>query len=175
MRLAENMQILRKREGLSQEELAEKCQVSRQAVTKWEMGESTPSLDKLVCLADLYNVSLDEIVGRTKKNLYVNPLGIENSLYEQKRRELLINSTAFKNIIIEEAIKNIDEGKICTEVADSYGITKEDIIGKDKGPLLRDARWVSMYLMSQLLKISNIRIGEYMNRDAQLFCLLCIR
>ena len=41
MMLAENLQVLRKQNNLSQEELAEKCQVSRQAIAKWESGEQT--------------------------------------------------------------------------------------------------------------------------------------
>lgn len=79
MRVAENLQLLRKREGLSQEELAEQCQVSRQAVTKWETGESTPALDKLCMLADFYDISIDEIAGRVEKNVY-------NELMELVRR-----------------------------------------------------------------------------------------
>lgn len=46
--LAENLQLLRKENGWSQEELAEKCQVSRQAIAKWESGESVPVLEKLI-------------------------------------------------------------------------------------------------------------------------------
>ena len=64
MMLAENLQILRKQNGLSQEELAEKCQVSRQAIAKWESGESVPTIEKLIYLAGLYEVTLDELVGR---------------------------------------------------------------------------------------------------------------
>lgn len=64
MNLAENLRIYRRRFDLSQEELAEKCQVSRQAIAKWENGESIPTIEKLVYLADLYRVSLDELVGR---------------------------------------------------------------------------------------------------------------
>ncbi len=64
MMLAENLQILRKKNGLSQEELAEKCQVSRQAIAKWESGESVPTIEKLIYLASLYEVTLDELVGR---------------------------------------------------------------------------------------------------------------
>ena len=58
MMLAENLQILRKQNGLSQEELAEKCQVSRQAIAKWESGESVPTIEKLIYLAGLYEVTL---------------------------------------------------------------------------------------------------------------------
>lgn len=67
MDLAGNLQMLRRRMNLSQEELAEKCQVSRQAITKWESGESIPTLDKLMFLADLFQLSLDELVGRISK------------------------------------------------------------------------------------------------------------
>lgn len=64
MKLAENLQYFRNENRLTQEELAEKCYVSRQAIAKWEGGDSVPGLDKLCFLAELYNVSLDELVGR---------------------------------------------------------------------------------------------------------------
>ena len=53
----------RKKAGLSQEELAEKIGVSRQAVSKWERSEASPDTDNLVILAELYGVSLDEMLG----------------------------------------------------------------------------------------------------------------
>ena len=59
---------LRKRHGYSQEALADKMGVSRQAVSKWERGESTPDTDTLIELAQLYNVSLDELAGIARKN-----------------------------------------------------------------------------------------------------------
>lgn len=60
-----NLIRLRKERGLSQEELADKLSVSRQAVSKWERGEALPDTDNLIRLAKLYNVSIDEIVGYT--------------------------------------------------------------------------------------------------------------
>lgn len=53
---------LRKDKELSQEELASRLGVSRQAVSKWERGESAPDLDNLVALAELYGCSLDQLV-----------------------------------------------------------------------------------------------------------------
>ena len=53
---------LRKKAGLSQKELGNKLDISRQTVSKWEMGKSTPELDKLVSLSEIFNVSLDELV-----------------------------------------------------------------------------------------------------------------
>ena len=72
--LAENLQILRKQNGLSQEELAEKCQVSRQAIVKWESGESVPTIEKLIYLAGLYEVTLDELVGRIVIDKYAKAM-----------------------------------------------------------------------------------------------------
>ena len=71
MKLAENLQMLRKEKGLSQENLAERCQVSRQAIAKWESSESVPNIGKLCFLADFYDVSLDELVGRKKEDKFV--------------------------------------------------------------------------------------------------------
>jgi len=70
MKLADNLQIQRKKHGLSQEDLAEKCQISRQAIAKWESGESVPTIEKLIFLADLYDLTLDELVGRVIKDDY---------------------------------------------------------------------------------------------------------
>lgn len=53
---------LRKQSGLSQEELANRLNVTRQTVSKWEVGDSTPDMEKLIAISDLFNVSLDELV-----------------------------------------------------------------------------------------------------------------
>ena len=66
--IGEKLYEHRKAFGLSQEELAEKVGVSRQAVSKWERGESSPDTENLIALAKLYNISLDELVlGETAK------------------------------------------------------------------------------------------------------------
>lgn len=53
---------LRKQKGFSQEELASRLNVSRQTVSKWEVGESTPDMEKLVAISALFEISLDELV-----------------------------------------------------------------------------------------------------------------
>lgn len=58
----ENLQCLRKRFHFSQEEVAERVGVSRQAVAKWESGETVPDLPNSIALAALYDVTLDELV-----------------------------------------------------------------------------------------------------------------
>ncbi len=53
---------LRKKKGLSQEELANRLNVSRQTISKWEVGDSTPDMEKLAAISELFQVSLDELV-----------------------------------------------------------------------------------------------------------------
>lgn len=67
LQLGTKLADLRKRNGYSQEALAEKLGISRQAVSKWERGESTPDTDTLIELSRLYSVSLDELVGNDTK------------------------------------------------------------------------------------------------------------
>ena len=53
---------LRKQKGFSQEELANRLNVSRQTISKWEVGDSTPDMEKLIAISDLFNVSLDNLI-----------------------------------------------------------------------------------------------------------------
>lgn len=53
---------LRKQKGFSQEELANRLNVSRQTISKWEVGESTPDMENLVAISELFEISLDELV-----------------------------------------------------------------------------------------------------------------
>ena len=62
MTLAEKIAALRGERKLSQGDLAEKLDVSRQSVSKWETGQAVPELDKVIKLADLFGVTVDELV-----------------------------------------------------------------------------------------------------------------
>lgn len=64
MSFGENLQAIRKQNQLSQEGLAEMLGVSRQAVSKWELGEGYPEVDKLLILSKKLNISLDSLLGR---------------------------------------------------------------------------------------------------------------
>lgn len=63
---AERLYDYRRANHFSQEELAEKIGVSRQAISKWERGESSPDTDNLIALARLYNISIDELINGTE-------------------------------------------------------------------------------------------------------------
>ena len=62
MRFSENLKELRKKHHLSQEELAELLDVSRQAVSKWEQGQGYPEVEKLLLLSNKLNISLDTLM-----------------------------------------------------------------------------------------------------------------
>lgn len=66
MKLNEKILYYRKGAGLSQEALAAKIGVSRQAVSKWELGETTPEVEKLVLLAKAFGVTTDQLLGLEK-------------------------------------------------------------------------------------------------------------
>ena len=53
---------LRKQKVLSQEELANRLNVSRQTISKWEVGDATPDMKKLIAISDMFEISLDELV-----------------------------------------------------------------------------------------------------------------
>ncbi len=73
MELKEKLVDLRKKKGLSQTELAEAINVSRQAISRWEVGSAIPSADNLVWLSKFYEISMDELMdisfdGRQEKS-----------------------------------------------------------------------------------------------------------
>ena len=66
MTLGENLQRLRKEKELSQEDVARALFVSRQTISKWETDKAEPGVDNLKALADLYEVTLDQLTGRAR-------------------------------------------------------------------------------------------------------------
>ena len=79
MKFNEKMIMLRKQHNLSQEKVAEKLKVARQTVSKWELGETTPEMDKLIMISELYNITLDELVKEENQEKIVNDPNNTNS------------------------------------------------------------------------------------------------
>ena len=73
----ENLLQLRRQNRLSQEQLAEKLEISRQTLSKWETGDSVPDIEKCKRLADIFGVTLDELVNYEPdgSGLGVPPIG----------------------------------------------------------------------------------------------------
>ncbi len=87
MTLAEKILSLRTARGMSQDDLAEKLEVSRQSVSKWETAQSTPDLDKIIKLADLFGVSVDQLVRDGERPQPPEP-SPPQTVYVERRQEL---------------------------------------------------------------------------------------
>lgn len=68
MNFASNLQKLRKKENMSQEALAEKLDVTRQSVSKWESGATYPEMDKLIAICKIFNIDMDTLVNGDASN-----------------------------------------------------------------------------------------------------------
>ncbi|MDE7310086.1 MAG: helix-turn-helix domain-containing protein [Eubacterium sp.] len=79
MNFTENLRVLREKDGMTQEQLAERMEVSRQTISKWESGASMPELEKLVQLTELFGCTMD---GLLKGNLSLDTQK-ESQLYDR--------------------------------------------------------------------------------------------
>ena len=86
MEFNERLMELRKQKGMSQEDLGYELGVSRQTVSKWELGETTPEMSKLVAMSNLFNVSLDSLI--KGENAYTHYSKNEYG-YEYKSKQTL--------------------------------------------------------------------------------------
>lgn len=104
MRLEEKLTHLRKREGLTQQKLADALNVSRQAISKWEVGTAVPSTDNLIHLGRLFGVAVDVLVnehmdldGNLDINIEEPEVPAEPAVAEKKRP---VVSSIWKLIVI---------------------------------------------------------------------------
>ena len=87
MGFPERLQSLRKEKGLSQEQLGELLNVSRQSVSKWESGQTYPETDKLMILSDLFEITLDYLL-KDKNIECVDNIDIKNDKEEELRYKM---------------------------------------------------------------------------------------
>lgn len=90
---------LRKKKGISQEELANEINVTRQTISKWELGESTPDMEKMIALSNYFDITLDELV-----------LGRKPSSIEENKKETVVTKIMNNKILTQENQKKIRAG-----------------------------------------------------------------
>lgn len=95
MEIGNKIMELRKKNGLSQEELAEKIGVARQTISKWELGETSPDLNQAKELSKIFNVSLDELTNNDIKDILV-----EKTSNTEKLAGLILKFLKFMIIFI---------------------------------------------------------------------------
>ncbi len=74
MNLGKKIAELRKKNNLSQEELAEKVGVARQTISKWEIGDTTPDINQVKIISKIFNISIDELVDNDINNVIVEKI-----------------------------------------------------------------------------------------------------
>ena len=94
MKFNEKLVSIRKKQGLSQEELGMELQVSRQTISKWEAGQSYPDFQSLVMLSDYFGMSLDELV----KDIDVQDIRDKN-LTDEKVASIFSDVQKMKDIL----------------------------------------------------------------------------
>lgn len=129
--IANRLAELRKKSGLSQEQLAEKLGLSRQAVSKWERAEASPDTDNLICLAKLYNVSLDDLLNTEQPVDDIVRNVKEQQAEEDPIKAEKVNPEEAKGIHIEDdgdKIHITEDGIYVREASGAYvNIDKEGI------------------------------------------------
>lgn len=123
MSFGKNLQSLRKmHHGMTQEELAEKLNVSRQTVSKWELDGAYPEMDKLLALCDLFSCSMDKLVRED--------MNASNEAYSNIRMEE-VESFCYIRYAVVSAEPEIDALNHVKEIALQCGVREPQLIGWD--------------------------------------------
>lgn len=139
----EKLKMLRKESNLTQEELAERLNVSRQAITKWESGDGTPDIENLKQISILFNTTIDELIKENKivtveskvQYSYVQELDIDHTKHFDinicKINELNIITNNEETVKVEILSNEEDLSKsLSVEFDDLYNNLDIDIKGK---------------------------------------------
>lgn len=176
MQIAEKIWNERKRLGLSQEQLAEQMEVSRQAVSKWESGQSMPDLDKLVLLSQIFGVSTDYLLKEDDNPFYEGentryPEGKNNpfpgAAHKQPSEQSEIYGTSGEKIPMEQSkAKTLDTEQIRNYQSACFKSSQKIALG------------VSLCIIGVILYLStNIYIQAYAvaeSGEAAIVLLLCV-
>lgn len=121
MNLGTKLLKLRKEKGLSQEEVADRLNVSRQTISKWETDQSTPDFDKILPLCELYEITADDLLNN-KSIVKTEISNVENTNFKdnsRKRAIMLIISILLYFVAVVEVVIAIPVLKVDPIVASS--------------------------------------------------------
>ena len=94
MIFSEKLLTLRKAKGITQEQLAEKLDVSRQSISKWESGQSIPELEKIVALSTIFDVTTDYLL----KSSEIDDLSVKTEMLEKQQQQMLVREQRQRQI-----------------------------------------------------------------------------
>ena len=104
MNFSEKLLTLRKAKGMTQEQLAEKLDVSRQSISKWESGQAVPELEKIVALSTIFDVTTDYLL----KSSEIDDLSVKTEMLEKQQQMMLLreqkNQRTFECVMYSVAV-----------------------------------------------------------------------
>ena len=157
--IADRLVKLRKKNGLSQEELADKLGLSRQAVSKWERAEASPDTDNLICLAKLYGISLDELLSTDDD--------VDTIVKEQVKKEEIKEGI---HLVDDDGSEvHIDKRGIHSKDCSDNEVKKEHF--KDKGIMIIEIIEGALFLLSI---IAYVLIGVLLGMWRSMWILLLV-
>ena len=86
MNFPEKLLTLRKAKGMTQEQLAEKLDVTRQSISKWESGQAVPELEKIAALSTIFDVTTDYLL----KSSEIDDLSVKTEMLESRQQQLFL-------------------------------------------------------------------------------------
>ena len=95
MNFSEKLLTLRKAKNLTQEQLAEKLDVSRQSISKWESGQAVPEMEKIVALSVVFDVTTDYLL----KSSEIDDLSVKTEMLEKQQQNILIREQKQQQIM----------------------------------------------------------------------------
>ena len=163
MTLGEKIQKLRKQRGLSQEALAEKVTVTRQTISKWELGQSTPDLDFIAQLSDIFNVSSDYLI----KDEMIEP---DELLYKKRSYHLSERGKRIILVVVSAAALIVVIDCCCFNYSCmAYVASKSDFQNKDRFENLSCSQCYPFSATGNIVfafeKVSYIHVGRLHNAD----------
>lgn len=147
MKLSEKIQYLRNKNGMSQEILAEKCSVSRQSISKWEMDISLPETEKLLELSRIFGVTIDVLL---KDELTVDGVKENKSC---GKAQIVENQVIYEGMLIKESIDNED-------ILDCLNVNKVELWRTENSPRY----WTAITFSSNVVDLPE-RFSKVMIKD----------
>ena len=174
MTFAEKLKTLRKEKNISQEQLAEKIYVSRQAITKWESGNGIPDIENLIAISALFNESLDSLLSEEKslisKNEFLYNSRTEYDLDNPKKidlrvgiaHELIIEKTKDEKIQVIAASNKLSYLAQQVKVKIVEDKNRMDVVVKHSADLSDIAAEENLFIL--------VRIPEKFVADVEVAC-----
>ena len=132
MKFNEKLINLRKKAGLSQEELGYKLNVTRQTVSKWELGQTTPEMDKLIEISKIFNISVDELINESETKNDSNPIIEDQPIEKTNNKEKTVRTIVIGVLIVVILliVIGVFTGSSILNIFNKTAKTEEGIIDK---------------------------------------------